>query len=62
MKNHNAIECEAVSIIAKRKPTRDELAPLDNAVADMEKALAEDDLAAWAVANTQFHQSLLAHI
>jgi DNA-binding GntR family transcriptional regulator len=55
----NAVECEAVSIIAKRKPTRNELAPLDKAVSDMEKALAVDDLNAWAAANTRFHQSLL---
>jgi len=55
----NAIECEAVSIIAKRKPTRNELAPLDKAVLDMEKALAADDLDSWATANTRFHHSLL---
>jgi len=55
----NAIECEAVSIIAKRKPTRDDLAPLTEAVLDMEKALAADNLDAWATANTRFHQSLL---
>jgi DNA-binding GntR family transcriptional regulator len=55
----NAIECEAVSIIASRKPTLKELAPLDKAAAAMEKAMAEDDLDAWASANTQFHKSLL---
>jgi DNA-binding GntR family transcriptional regulator len=55
----NAIECEAVSIIAKRKPTRDDLAPLTKAVLDMEKALAADNLDSWATANTRFHQSLL---
>jgi DNA-binding GntR family transcriptional regulator len=55
----NAIECEAVSIIAKRKPTRDDLAPLNEAVLDMEKALAADNLDSWATANTRFHQSLL---
>ena len=55
----NAIECEAVSIIASRKPTLKELAPLDRAAAAMEKAMAEDDLDAWASANTQFHKSLL---
>ena len=55
----NAVECEAVSIIAKRKPTRNELAPLAKAVSDMEKALVADDLNAWAAGNTRFHQSLL---
>jgi len=55
----NAIECEAVSIIASRKPTLKELTPLDRAAAAMEKAMAEDDLDAWASANTQFHKSLL---
>jgi DNA-binding GntR family transcriptional regulator len=55
----NAIECEAVSIIARRKPTRKEIAPLDKAATAMEKAMEDDDLDAWAAANTQFHKSLL---
>jgi len=55
----NAIECEAVSIIAGRKPTLKEIAPLDKAAAAMEKAMADDDLDAWAAANTKFHKSLL---
>jgi DNA-binding GntR family transcriptional regulator len=55
----NAIECEAVSIIARRKPTLKEIAPLDKAATAMEKAMEGDDLDAWAAANTQFHKSLL---
>jgi len=55
----NAIECEAVSIIASRKPKLKEIAPLDRAAAAMEKAMADDDLDAWAAANTKFHKSLL---
>jgi DNA-binding GntR family transcriptional regulator len=55
----NAIECEAVSIIAARKPTLKEIAPLDSAASAMEKAMADDDLDAWAAANTRFHKSLL---
>jgi DNA-binding GntR family transcriptional regulator len=55
----NAIECEAVSIIASRKPTRKVVAPLDSAVAAMEKAMQDNDLDAWAAANTRFHKSLL---
>jgi len=55
----NAIECEAVSIIASRKPTRKEVAPLDSAAAAMEKAMQDNDLGAWAAANTRFHKSLL---
>ena len=55
----NAIECEAVSIIANRNPDLKEIACLDKAATAMEKAMEEDNLNAWAAANTQFHKSLL---
>lgn len=55
----NAIECEAVSIIANRNPDLKEIVSLDKAATAMEKAMEEDNLNAWAVANTQFHKSLL---
>lgn len=55
----NAIECEAVSIIAGRRPALKEIAPLDSAASAMEKAMEEEDLNAWAAANTRFHKSLL---
>lgn len=56
----NAIECEAVTIIANRKPTLEEIAPLDSAASAMEKAMEDDDLDAWAAANKRFHRSLLS--
>jgi DNA-binding GntR family transcriptional regulator len=55
----NAIECEAFSIIASRKPTLKEIDPLDKAAAAMEKAMEDDDLDAWATANAQFHKAIL---
>lgn len=55
----NAIECEAVSIIASRKPALKDIASLDSAAAAMEKAMKDDDLDAWATANTKFHKALL---
>lgn len=54
-----ALECMAAEIVAHRKPTEDELQPLIQATADMDLALAQDNLDAWAVADERFHASLV---
>lgn len=54
-----ALECMAAEIVAHRKPSEDELQPLIQATADMDLALAKDDLDAWAVADERFHSSLV---
>lgn len=54
-----ALECMAAEIVALRKPSEDELQPLIQATADMDTALARDDLDAWAVADERFHASLV---
>ena len=54
-----ALECMAAEIVARRKPTDAELQPLIQATADMDKALENDDLNAWAAADERFHASLI---
>ena len=54
-----ALECMAAEIVAHRKPSEDELQPLIRATADMDLALAQDNLDAWAVADERFHASLV---
>ena len=54
-----ALECMAAEIVARRKPTDAELQPLIQATADMDKALENDDLNAWAAADERFHASLV---
>ena len=44
----SALEPEAAAALAARKPSREELGPLEDAMKDMELALARDDLDAWA--------------
>lgn len=54
-----ALESHAAAELARRGPTRAELAPLDAATRDMEQALARDDLDDWAAADDRFHRDLL---
>ena len=55
-----ALEPDAAANLAARRPTEKELKPLEDATAEMEAALAEDDLDAWADADDRFHHHLLA--
>jgi DNA-binding GntR family transcriptional regulator len=55
-----ALECSAVERLAQRGPTAEELAPLVQATEAMDRALAADDLDAWARADESFHAQLVA--
>lgn len=52
------LEPKAVEILARRKPSIDEIAELAGACDDMETALETDDRKAWAKADAAFHKSL----
>jgi DNA-binding GntR family transcriptional regulator len=54
-----ALECMAAELVALRKPSDKELAPLVAATRAMDKALQADDLDAWAAADERFHAHLL---
>jgi DNA-binding GntR family transcriptional regulator len=54
-----ALETTAVELAARRRPAASELVPLGRAVAEMEAALAAEDLEAWAAADARFHKLLL---
>lgn len=54
-----ALESMAAELTAQRKPSRAELAPLEQASRDMEEALKRDDLDGWADADSRFHRHLL---
>jgi DNA-binding GntR family transcriptional regulator len=54
-----ALECMAAELLAARKPSAKELAPLVDATNAMGKALKADDLDAWAAADERFHQHLV---
>ncbi len=54
-----ALESKASEMLAARHPSAKELAPLVKATRAMEKALARDDLQAWAMADESFHASLV---
>lgn len=53
-----ALEPDAAAAIARSHPTPAQLAPLVQATQDMEQALQEQDLDAWAQADDRFHRSL----
>jgi DNA-binding GntR family transcriptional regulator len=50
-----ALECLAVELLARRRPSDAELKPLVEASNAMDKALKADDLDAWAAADERFH-------
>ena len=54
-----ALECLAVELVARRQPTKTELEPLLRATSEMERALRQDDLDAWARADEAFHALLV---
>jgi DNA-binding GntR family transcriptional regulator len=54
-----ALESMAAEMLAARKPTDAELKPLVTATNAMAKALAKDDLDAWAAADESFHEQLV---
>lgn len=54
-----ALEIVAAERLAKRKPTKAELAPLIEATRAMDRALKAADLDAWAAADEQFHAQLV---
>ncbi len=54
-----SLESMAAELVAQARPTAAELAPLEKASRDMEKALKRDDLDAWAEADERFHRQLV---
>jgi DNA-binding GntR family transcriptional regulator len=54
-----ALECMAAELLAQRKPSAAELAPLVAATGAMDQALKADRLDAWAAADERFHAQLL---
>ncbi|HSD44793.1 MAG TPA: GntR family transcriptional regulator [Burkholderiales bacterium] len=55
----SALESMAAELLAMRKPSDAELAPLESASRDMARALRADDLDAWAEADERFHRQLI---
>lgn len=55
----SCLEPKAVELLAERKPTARDIAPLVEACAAMEAALASEDLKAWAAADERFHLALV---
>lgn len=53
------IEVEAAAIVAKRRLSKKELSALVQATEDMEKALENDSLDAWARADNRYHRELV---
>lgn len=54
-----SLESTAAELVARARPAADELAPLETATRDMERALRHDDLDAWAAADERFHRRLV---
>jgi DNA-binding GntR family transcriptional regulator len=52
------LECEAIRLLALRRPTRELLAPLDGAVAAMDAATEVEDMDSWSAADLRFHRLL----
>ena len=55
----STLESEAAACLAKQEPSLEMLVDLEKATKDMEKALLQDDLDAWAEADERFHRKLL---
>lgn len=53
------LETRAAERLAERKPSRAEIQPLIDATEDMDRALDDGDLDAWAKADERFHRQLL---
>lgn len=54
-----ALEPEAAASLAARKPTSEQLEPMERATTEMVEALARSDLDAWADADERFHRLML---
>ncbi len=54
-----ALESSAAGLAAARNLSKEDLSGLQEAVADMDAALAQDDLMAWAKADERFHRLLV---
>ncbi|MBU6485554.1 MAG: GntR family transcriptional regulator, partial [Betaproteobacteria bacterium] len=54
-----ALESMAAELVARRKPSEAELAPLVDASRAMARALKANDLDAWAAADERFHRHLI---
>ncbi len=54
-----ALELEAASIVAARKPSREDLGAIEATVVEMEAAIEAGDRDAWVRADTAFHLSLV---
>lgn len=55
----SSLEPDVAASVAAQKPTAAELRPLEKAASDMEKAIAEENLDAWADADDRFHDHML---
>lgn len=54
-----SLESMAAELLARRKPSAAELEPMRRATSDMEDALNNDDLEAWAKADERYHRCLI---
>jgi DNA-binding GntR family transcriptional regulator len=54
-----SLEATAAELVARRKPARQQIAPLEAASRAMDAALKVDDLDAWARADERFHRHLV---
>lgn len=54
------LEVMAVELLAKQKPGRDLLEPMESALDEMDKSLLTGDMELWAEADEKFHRFLLA--
>jgi DNA-binding GntR family transcriptional regulator len=54
-----SLEATAAELVALRKPTAKDLKPLERACVAMDRALAKDNLDAWAAADEAFHLHVL---
>jgi DNA-binding GntR family transcriptional regulator len=54
-----SLEAMAAELVARRAPAAAELAPLEKASRDMDKALKKGDLDAWAEADERYHRHLI---
>ncbi|MBL6945833.1 MAG: GntR family transcriptional regulator [Rhodospirillales bacterium] len=52
------VEAEAAVLLAARRPSAAEVAPLETTITDMEAALETNDLDAWAEADAKYHHTL----
>jgi len=53
------LETMAVDLLARKKPSEDEVKPLEDALDEMDGALKTENLAEWAKADERFHKALL---